>query len=197
MQLLEGGRVRSALESAPGFLVNAHAPGSGKSYLQELACLFATEGQPAAATSTVDDTEMEKVLIATLLETPAIIRFDESTSDIFPVKTLLSMVSSQLVKGRVLGVSKMVTPSTRTLVTFAGNNIQPIKDMVHRVVVIGLDVWSGNPESREFTADLVAQLIQHRPSFVPISWLPQSRISVECSTAMRVGRNGCVLPSSG
>lgn len=158
--------VRPSLETAPAFLVSAHAPGSGKSYLQELACLFATEGQPASATFKTDDTEMEKVLIATLLETPAVIRFDESTTDLLPVKTLLSMLSSQFVKGRMLGFSKMVTPSTRTLVTFAGNNIQPVRDMVRRVLVIGLDVQSENPESREFESDPVSTLSQNRASFV-------------------------------
>ncbi|MFN5744836.1 MAG: hypothetical protein ACK443_01900, partial [Methylococcaceae bacterium] len=158
---------RSSLETAPGFLANAHAPGSGKSYLLAMGEAFATSGIVASATyKSSNDEEMEKILVAALLASPPAIRFDELTGDLSPVKTILTLLSAPQLAGRVLGLSKMITPSTRCLVTFAGNNTQPLRDMVRRVVVINLDVQVENPESRAFDRDPLTHLREHRAEFV-------------------------------
>lgn len=158
---------RSSLETAPGFLANAHAPGSGKSYLLGIGEAFATSGIVASATyKSANDEEMEKILVAALLTSPPAIRFDELTGDLSPVKTILTMLSAPQLAGRVLGMSKMVAPSTRCLVSFAGNNTQPLRDMVRRVVVINLDVQVENPESRAFDQDPLTHLREHRSQFV-------------------------------
>jgi hypothetical protein len=158
---------RSSLETAPGFLANAHAPGSGKSYLLAMGEAFATSGIVASATyKSANDEEMEKILVAALLASPPAIRFDELTGDLSPVKSILTLLSAPQLAGRLLGLSKMVTPSTRCLVTFAGNNTQPLRDMVRRVVVINLDVQVENPESRAFDRDQLTHLREHRAEFV-------------------------------
>jgi len=157
---------RPSLPVAPGFLFNAHQPGSGKSYLQDLTILFATDGNVASATLKANDDEMEKSLLATLLRSPAVVRFDEAQSDILPVKFLVSALTSEHVAGRILGQSKVITPSTRSLFLFAGNNIQPVGDMLRRVLVCNLDARVENPESREFKHDPLTHLRDHRAEYV-------------------------------
>jgi hypothetical protein len=139
--------IRPALEVAPGFLFNAHQPGSGKSYLQEMTALFATDGEAASGTLKANDDEMEKSILATLLKSPAVLRFDEAQGDILPTKFLVSALTSEHVSGRILGQSKVIAPSTRSLFMFAGNNVQPVGDMLRRVVVCNLDAKVENPEA--------------------------------------------------
>jgi hypothetical protein len=158
--------VRSSLEVAPGFLFNAHQPGSGKSYLQELAILFATDGSVASATLKSNDDEMEKALLATLLRSPAVVRFDEAQGDIVPIKFLVSALTSEHAAGRLLGFSKVIAPSTRSLFLFAGNNVQPVGDMLRRVLVCHLDARVENPESRSFEQDPLTELRAHRAEYV-------------------------------
>jgi len=158
--------IRPALEVAPGFLLNAHAPGSGKSYLQDMAALLATDGDVASATLKSSDDEMEKSILAALLRSPAVLRFDESQTDIVPIKFLVSALTSEHVQGRILGQSKVIAPSTRTLVLFAGNNIQPVRDMVRRVVVCNLDAADERPESRAFRRDPLREVRGNRSAFV-------------------------------
>ena len=158
--------VRPSLEVAPGFHFNAHQPGSGKSYLQELTILFATDGDVASATLKTSDDEMEKSILATLLRSPAVVRFDEAQGDILPIKFLVTALTSEHAAGRLLGYSKVIAPSTRSLFLFAGNNVQPVGDMLRRVLVCNLDARMENPESREFHRDSVAELREHRADYV-------------------------------
>jgi hypothetical protein len=158
--------VRPSLDVAPGFLFNAHASGSGKSYLQDMTILFATDGHPAGATLKANDDEMEKSILAALLRSPAVLKLDEAQGDILPIKFLVSALTSEFISGRILGQSKVVTPSTRTLVLFAGNNVQSVGDMTRRVVVCNLDVKVENPESREFRRDPKRQVEENRARYV-------------------------------
>lgn len=158
--------VRPSLEVAPGFLFNAHQPGSGKSYLQEMTALFATDGEVASATLKANDDEMEKSILAALLKSPAVLRFDEAQGDILPTKFLVSALTSAHVSGRVLGQSKVIAPSTRSVFMFAGNNVQPVGDMLRRVLVCNLDAKLENPESREFKGDPKQHLQAHRADYI-------------------------------
>ena len=158
--------VRPSLEVAPGFLFNAHQPGSGKSYLQEMTALFATDGEVASATLKANDDEMEKSILAALLRSPAVLRFDEAQGDILPTKFLVSALTSEHVSGRILGQSKVIAPSTRSVFLFAGNNVQPVGDMLRRVLVCNLDAKLENPESREFKHDPMTYLRAHRAEYI-------------------------------
>lgn len=158
--------VRASLSKAPGILATAHSSGSGKSYLLDMAGLFASEHEPAAASFVVDDDEMRKQIIATLIESPAAIKFDEMKSDLLPIKTLLSCLSAEQVEGRLLGASKIVRPSTRTLMLFAGNNVQAVQDMCRRILTIHLDVQCETPATRDFSDDPLNRLKENRAIYV-------------------------------
>lgn len=158
--------IRPSLPVAPGFLHNAHAPGSGKSYLQNMTIQFATDGGVSSATYKLNDDEMEKSVLAIYLKSPAVLRFDEAQGDITPIKFVVSALTSETVAGRILGQSKVVEPSTRVLHLFAGNNIQPVGDMVRRIVVCNIDARVENPESRHFNGDPLTLIETNREQYV-------------------------------
>ena len=158
--------VRPSLETAPGFLVTAHSSGSGKSYLIDIICALADEGQPAAATFTGNDEEMRKELIAKLQTSPALIKFDEIQGDLKPIKAMLSALSGEFIEGRILGVTKMVRLSTRSLFLFCGNNIDVLGDMARRIVTITLDPQVEIPAAREFEDDPLKRVRANRGTFI-------------------------------
>jgi hypothetical protein len=158
--------VRSSLPAAPGFLATSNVYGGGKSYLLDMIALFATSLEPAAATFINDEDEMRKQLLATLLDNAAVVKFDEMKCNLVPVKCLLSALTAQQIEGRVLGVSRIVRPSTRTLMLFAGNNVMPVADMSRRIVPIMLDPKLENPFTRVFQKNPLMDIKQNRERYV-------------------------------
>lgn len=158
--------VRPSLPTAPGFLATAGESGSGKSYLLDTVALFSSPFEPAAATFLDDDNEMRKQLLATLLESVAVVKFDEMKCDLLPIKCLLSALTAQQIEGRLLGASKIVRPSTRALMLFAGNNVMPVADMVRRIVPISLDPQVEDPATRVFQKGPQLEVQQNREHFV-------------------------------
>jgi hypothetical protein len=159
--------IRPALPTAPGFLINAHSSGSGKSYLQDMAGSFATsETQLPSAAFMAQDEELRKELLAKLLEAPAVIKWDEMKTDLLPVKALLSALSSERIEGRRLGHSQIIKVSTRCLMLFAGNNVLPVDDMTRRVITIHIDPQMEDPATREFKRDVLSDLRKERGRYI-------------------------------
>lgn len=121
--------VRPSLAHAPMIHVRAHMVGSGKSYLCELITAFATPQRGTPTTFPGDDEECRKLLLAELLRAPAVIEFDNLTSDLVAHKSLCTALTSEQMSGRILGVSKTATVNTRALFLSSGNNVGPVQDM--------------------------------------------------------------------
>ena len=121
--------VRPSLPHALMFHVRAHMVGSGKSYLCELITAFATPQRGTPTTFPADDEECRKLLLAELLRAPAVIEFDNLTGDLVAHKSLCTALTSEHMSGRILGVSKTATVSTRALFLSSGNNVGPVQDM--------------------------------------------------------------------
>ena len=98
--------VRPSLAHAPMIHVRAHMVGSGKSYLCELITAFATPQRGTPTTFPGDDEECRKLLLAELLRAPAVIEFDNLTGDLVAHKSLCTVLTSEHMSGRILGVSK-------------------------------------------------------------------------------------------
>lgn len=141
---------RPSLPTAPGFHVAAHTIGSGKSFLSRLVSTLATPQNVPGIAFPGDGDEMRKTLIALLIKSPAVINFDDLNGDIVPSEALKTAMTEEFIGGRILGVSKDVSCSTRTLFLFSGNNVGPVRDMARRVLTIHLDARCENPVSRVF-----------------------------------------------
>ena len=159
--------VRSQLKLAPMIHVQAHLPGSGKSYLTALVAAFATGDEVAASSFPKDDEECRKFLHSQLLSSPAAIIFDNLTTDIYAFKSLCMAITEPTFNARILGVSRTAEASTRTLLLSSGNNVGPVEDMTRRVLTICLNPAEINPAEREFRhPNLIEDLRAKRAHFV-------------------------------
>jgi len=181
--------IRSSLKNAPMLHVRAHAVGSGKSYLCSLISAFATPQRGTPTTFPADDEECRKLLLAELLRSPAVVEFDNLTSDILPHKSLCSALTSEFITGRILGVSKTATVSTRVLFLSSGNNIAPIKDMARRCITINLNPEVEIPAARTFKRpNLISEVIKGRERYTSAAitviraWIVAKKPRAECKS---------------
>jgi hypothetical protein len=179
--------VRPSLAHAPMFHVRAPMVGSGKSYLCELITAFATPQRGTPTTFPQDDEECRKMLLAELLRSPAVIEFDNLTSDLLAHKSLCMALTSEFMSGRILGVSKTATVSTRVLFLSSGNNVGPVQDMTRRCLSIRLNPGCEIPAARSFKRpDLLSELLSERGRYVSAAltivraWLAAGRPKMPC-----------------
>lgn len=158
--------IRPSLPTAPMFHIKAPQIASGKSYLSSIIATFATPTSVSATGFPATDEECQKQLLALLLESPGVVMFDNLTTDLIPFKTLCSALTEEHLTGRILGVSKTATVGTRVLFLSSGNNVEPVRDMTRRCVVIGLDPKVEVPAARQFNASPLHTVRTNRARYV-------------------------------
>ncbi len=158
--------MRPTLPHAPGFHVRAPVMGSGKTYLCELIGAFAGPGGNAKVSYPTTPEEATKVILALLLTSPAVIEFDDMDTEWTPHGTIKRMLTADYITDRILGVSKTVTVSTRTLFLGSGNNVGPIRDLLRRVLTIQIDPRCATPATRTYTGAPVEKVRQQRGQYV-------------------------------
>jgi hypothetical protein len=186
--------IRPSLSHAPMFHVRAHMVGSGKSYLCELISAFAMPQRTTPTTFPADDEECRKLLLAELMRAPAVLEFDNLTGDLVAHKSLCTALTSEFLTGRILGVSKTATVSTRTLFLSSGNNVGPVQDMSRRCITIHLDPGVEIPATRTFKRPgLVREVLCQRSLYVSAvltivrAWIMASRPHTECRALVSYG----------
>ena len=158
---------RPSLAYAPMYHVRSHSVGSGKSYLCSTINAFATDRRSSPMSFPNDDDECRKLLLAELMRGPAVIEFDNMTTDILPHKSLCTALTSESLSGRILGVSKTASVSTRCLFLSSGNNVSPIRDMARRCITVSLNPQVETPATRTFKRpELQRELAMQRPRYV-------------------------------
>ena len=178
--------VRPSLSHAPMFHADAPSIASGKSYLCELFTALATPRKGTPFAFPTDDEECRKLLLAELMKAPAVIEFDNLTSDLIPHKSLCSTLTSEYVSGRILGQSKTSEVSTRVLFLSSGNNVDPVRDMTRRTITITLDPACEIPAAREFKKQPVHEVRADRGRFVSLAltiicaWHNAGKPNTEC-----------------
>jgi hypothetical protein len=179
--------VRSSLPHAPMIHVRAHMVGSGKSCLCALITTFATPQKGTPTTFPADDEECRKLLLAELLRAPAVIEFDNLTSDLLAHNSLCTALTSEHMTGRILGVSKTATVSTRVLFLSSGNNVGAVQDMTRRCITIHLSPQCEVPAARTFKRpELVREVLRDRGRYVSAAltivraWLVAGRPKTPC-----------------
>ena len=161
--------VRPSLSQAPMFHVKAPQIASGKSYLTNLIAAFASHSPTPATSFPANEEECQKLLLSKLIEAPAVLCFDNLTTDLLPHKSLCSALTDEFVSGRILGVSKTATVGTRVLFLSSGNNVAPIRDMARRCVTIRLDPGCETPAAREFRRRPVEDVQRERGRYVSLA----------------------------
>ena len=186
--------VRPSLNVAPMFHARAHMVGSGKSYLCELITSFATPQRGTPTTFPADDEECRKLLLAELLRAPAVVEFDNLTGDLVAHKSLCTALTSEFMSGRILGVSKTATVSTRALFLSSGNNVGPVQDMTRRCITIHLSPQCEVPAARTFTRpNLVREVLRERGRYVSAAltvvraWIVAGRPNTLCKSLASFG----------
>jgi hypothetical protein len=186
--------IRSSLPLAPMFHVKAPQISSGKSYMCRIIGGFASSQIGTPTTFPHDDEECRKLLLAELMRGVAVIEFDNLTGDLVAHKSLCTALTSEYTSGRILGVSKTVSVSTRTLFLSSGNNVGPIQDMARRCITINLDPACEIPAARTFkNPDLLRTLYQRREEYVSYAltiiraWIVSDKPKSECRTVASYG----------
>ncbi len=186
--------IRPSLSAAPMYHVRAAEIASGKSYLCAVIGAYATPRRSAPTTFPQDDEECRKLLLSELLRAPAVIEFDNMTSDLIPHKSLCTALTSEFLTGRVLGESKTATVSTRTLFLSSGNNVGPVRDMARRCLTINLDPACEIPASRTYkNVDLLGQMHRERERYISaaltiiLAWIAAGRPETECKSVASYG----------
>ncbi len=158
--------VRPSLPVAPAFHVSAPSSGSGKSYLCEVIALFAGPGGAVRVSYPRTSEEATKSMLSVLMPNPPVVEFDDMDCDWLPHGAINRMLTSSRITDRVLGVSKVATVGTQTLVLGSGNNVGPIKDMLRRVVTIRLNSRTEVPGTITYKGNPVAALKKERERYV-------------------------------
>jgi hypothetical protein len=157
--------LRGSLPTAPMYLIRAHAPGTGKSYIVDVIAAIATGRTCPVITAASNEEEIEKRLGSVVLSGAALISIDNCTRDLGG-ELLCQLAERPLVRIRILGRSEMPECECRTTIFGTGNNVGFEGDMVRRGLVCNLDSLSERPELRQFQHDPLRHALENRGPYV-------------------------------
>jgi len=160
------GVVRPSLPYAPLFHAMAAVYGSGKSYLCETIVPFAGPAPSLKISFPPTSEEATKAIMAVLVKNPAVVEFDDMTTDLEPHGIINRMLTTEALTDRILGYSKTATVSTRTLFLSSGNNVGPARDLLRRVITIKLDPRCATPATIAYQGNPVEQVRKNRGAYV-------------------------------
>jgi len=158
--------VRTSLKYALGFHAGAPIYGSGKTYLCELIGAFAGPGDNEKVSYPTTSEEATKEILTLLLESHAVVEFDDMDTDWIPHGIIKRMLTSDKITDRILGASKTATVSTRTLFLGSGNNVGPVRDLRRRVLTIHIDPRCATPATLTYKNFPVEKVRKNRERYV-------------------------------
>jgi hypothetical protein len=157
---------RPSFAYAPAFHVKASTIGSGKSYLCDLISTFAKPGLTQKVSYPPTSEEATKAILSLLLPSPAVIEFDDMTTDWIPHGIINRLLTAESITDRILGVSKTATVSTRTLFLASGNNVGPVRDLLRRVLTININHRCATPATKFYSGTPVDDVRKDRGRYV-------------------------------
>jgi RepB DNA-primase N-terminal domain len=158
-------QVRGSLPTAPVYLIRAHTPGTGKSYLVDVIATISTGRLCPVITTSKNAEETEKRIGSVLLSGTPIVSLDNCVHDLAG-ELLCQLTERPVIKIRILGRSEMPECECRTAVFATGNNIAFKGDMVRRGLVCNLEALDERPELRAFKRDAVDRATADRGAYV-------------------------------
>lgn len=153
------------LPAVPMHVATAPQPGTGKSYLSDIASAIATGERCAVIAQAPNPEETEKRLIGAALSGQPIIAID-NVSEMLAGDFLNQVTERPLLQLRALGSSDPKRIANTFTVFANGNNLSAPADLVRRTLVCRLDANMENPEERTFAVNPVNAVLRNRGRFV-------------------------------
>jgi putative DNA primase/helicase len=158
--------LRGAMEAAPMHLFIAPQPGTGKSYLADLASLIATGERAAAFAVSVKPEETEKRLNGHVLAGFLVILMDNCGELIDQDPTLCQVIERPRLSVRRLGASEPVMIDNTSTIFANGNNTSVVDDLVRRTLRGTLDANTEEPETRPFKLNPARMIGTNRGQYI-------------------------------
>ena len=156
--------LRGAYDVTPLLLILATTPGSGKSYLADIASTI-VRAQKCPVITAGHGEETEKRLGALILEGVQIVSLDNCTFNLGGAM-LCQMVERPLIRIRILGKSETPECEWRGTLFANGNNISVMGDMTWRTIECNLEPGMARPELRKFSFDPIERVMANRGAYV-------------------------------
>lgn len=150
----------------PLHVVDAPSPGTGKGLLVNCAGVIANGEELEAIAETDNNEEWRKRIFAALLSGSSYLLLDNLNS-VLDTSALASVLTTRVIKDRVLGFSRMGCARNETGWVATGNNVKLSGEMTRRSVLIRQDAKSANPwKGRKFKHPLPGWAFEHRGELV-------------------------------
>jgi len=156
---------RQSLWLAPGFLLNApqiSGAGSGKGLLARAIGAVAYGIRPRPFTPGNDKHEMDKRIVAEVIEATPVIFMDNVNATLLRSNTLASIITERPSGVRELGKSRMIKLEHASFVVLTGNGLTVSEDLARRFIFSQLDPQLEDPESRPFKPGFLEQIEKGR-----------------------------------
>lgn len=157
--------VRGAFHVAPMHVSRAPTPGSGKSFLWDVAAGIALGTRMPVLSAGRDAAELEKRIHAALLGGGACFSLDNVNGSLGG-DALCQAIERPTIDVRPLGGSDLVRIESRATIFASGNNLSIAGDMVRRALVCSLDAAMERPELRAFNGNPLAKVLSSRSRYV-------------------------------
>ena len=156
---------RPSLHLAPGFMVNAPAisgAGAGKGLLVRAVSLIAYGTPPRAFTAGTEKGELDKRLVAELIEAAPAVFLDNVNNTSLRSDLLASVLTERPARVRILGKSLMVPLNSTAWIAVTGNGLSVSEDLARRFLSCHLDAQVEDPESRPFAPGYLSKILEGR-----------------------------------
>lgn len=153
------------LPAVPMHVATAPQPGTGKSFLGDIASAVATGERCAVIAIAPNPEETEKRLVGAALAGQQIIAID-NVSEMLSGDFLNQVTERPLLQLRPLGTSGIMRIANSFTVFANGNNLSAPADLVRRTLVCRLDANLENPEERTFEHNPVKMVLADRGRYV-------------------------------
>lgn len=157
---------RPTLPTAPAIGFDAPMAGSGKTKLAECLSILAC-GHSEVTPAVGDEDELRKKITSALMAAKQVLLFDNVEGNI-QSQNLAGFLTSPEWNDRVLGGNTLMTAPNRLLTILTGNNLNPLGDLVRRILIVRIDprmdaaaVWQ-----RNFALDPVQYVRENRQELV-------------------------------
>jgi putative DNA primase/helicase len=157
--------VRGLFDVTPMHATSAPAPGSGKSYLIDLASVMISGHRCATSTWSRNEEENEKRLGGTLLQGYPLLSLDNINA---PLNSpfLCTVIERTWLEVRILGTSQKPRLSPQLTLFATGNNMAVTGDLVRRTLLARLDAQCEQPWTRRFARNPLAALLADRGRYI-------------------------------